>query len=156
MSHNIFGLGWLKEGCSNSEEYKDVFERRKGTISSIGFMVESKRIDGLQCCELAIKKNVPFIRTVKYWGIKKPCGSCNKNLDVVNFFLEKEGWTGWPLKFLPAFFQGACSGYHSCQFIPDFLNLVWIIFYPCSAKVSEHHVVDQSNALTSKQIIFYM
>lgn len=48
MSHNIFCLGCLKEQCINSEEYKDVFERRKGMISSVGFMVESTRIDELQ------------------------------------------------------------------------------------------------------------
>jgi len=30
--------------------------------------VESTRIDGLQCSNLDIKKNVPLVRTVKYWG----------------------------------------------------------------------------------------
>lgn len=39
----------------------------------MGFMMESMRIDGLQCSELDIKKNVPFVRTVKYWDEgKKP------------------------------------------------------------------------------------
>lgn len=57
----------------------------------MGLMVESMRFDGLQCSKLDIKKNVPLVRTVKYWGGEKVCGSCNKNLDVGNFFLEKEG-----------------------------------------------------------------
>lgn len=38
-----------------------------------------------------------------------------KNLDMVNFFFEREEWTGRPLKFLPAFFQGAYRGCHSYQ-----------------------------------------
>lgn len=124
MSHDIFALGWLKEWCSNSYEYKDFFERGKGEISSLGFMVESARNDGLQCSKLDIKKNVPLVRTVKYWGAKEKngCGSCNNNLDVVSIFLEKEEWTGRPLKILPAFFQRAYSGYHSCQIYPQLLK----------------------------------
>lgn len=39
----------------------------------MGFMVESMRIDGLQCSKLDIKKNVPLVRTMKYSGEgKKP------------------------------------------------------------------------------------
>lgn len=92
MSCDKFGLRRLKEWCSNSEEYKDFFsERLKGTFSSLVFVAESTKIDGLQCSKLDKKKNVPLVRTVKYgeWG-GTACESCSNNLDVVYFFFEKE------------------------------------------------------------------
>lgn len=90
MPRGKFGLRRLEEWCSNSEECKDFFSEKKRNNLFSGFVVESTRIDELQCSKLDIKKNVPLVRTVKYWG-KNTCGNCSSNLDVVNFFLERKG-----------------------------------------------------------------
>lgn len=66
------GLRRLMEWCSDSNEYKDfglccfVFVERKGIISLLRSLVDSRRIDVILCRKLNIKKNVLVVRTVKY------------------------------------------------------------------------------------------
>lgn len=66
------GLRRLMEWCSDSNEYKDfglccfVFVERKGIISLLRSLVDSRRIDVILCSKLNIKKNVLVVRTVKY------------------------------------------------------------------------------------------